>query len=219
MAKQTEDSRPVLRNLEEIEEQLLQQIKAEPDADDFTAANQLFHEAIDWCVFHNQRIQDFLAGQTDGIAVSEYIEKHHLDKEVKTYRDMARLDDKVFVILFKDRLHVAIAHLRQGAALGLDEASQFAIDSLIRWFPHDYPTEYVSAAREIGALIENRLSAATGQHTAQQASLIVKEVFQEADRICTRYDVYYNTDPYYRANGYLADYIYLRYLGHSAFER
>ncbi len=217
MAKEKEDRRPLLRNLEEIQEQLLQQIKAEPDADDYPAANKLFHEAIDWCVFHNQRIQDFLARQTDSIAVSEYIEKYHLDKDVKTYGDQARLDDKVFVILFKDRLNVAVAHLQKGAELGLDEASQYAIDSLIRWFPHDYPTEYVSAAREIGAVIENHLSATTGRHTVQKASVIVNDIFQEADKITDQYDVFYNTDPYYRANGYLADYVYLRYLGHSAF--
>ena len=119
-----------------------------------------------------------------------------------------------FVTAVIDALTEMEQHTERGYELGLDDEQIRVVDMLWSWVPHDYPEEYVAAAKDIVKMIEKLLPAKTVIRSRNGFKLFYDTVLPKLKEIVDKYDVPVDTTDYYNLTmGYMREWMYAKYLG------
>lgn len=127
---------------------------------------------IDWAMFNNPVVQDYLAN-------------------IIHFKGVRKNDEweKIGADLMTALLNIH-NHLFLGQENGLNSHGQFIIDALWGFVPHDYPAEYVACAKDILTSVYELLPAKKNKGQKRQ---FVNKVIQRCSEITKKYDVDFDT--------------------------
>lgn len=106
------------------------------------------------------------------------------------------------------------SHRERGRKLGLDAEQMRVVDLLWSWVPHDYPEEYVKAAKEIIKAADKLLPGKTVIRSRKGFLEYRKQLTPKLVGIVEKYDLPVDlTDRYNLTMGYMNEWLYSKYLG------
>ncbi len=196
----------------------LAQDKTDPEYD-FTIDNVAL---TDWLTTTPYRFVAMLVGRTMleveyskvigyNDAEQDYYAEHCPSGEFHT-ADPEEATQAVQMLL--DGLREIRSHREQGRQLGLSAEQERVVDLLWSWVPHDYPEEYVAAAREMVEAAECEMPGKTVIRSRQGFLDYKKQLMPKLVAIVRKYDLPVDlTDRYNLTTGYMNAWLYSKYLG------
>lgn len=113
-----------------------------------------------------------------------------------------------------DGLKEIRSHREQGRQLGLNNEQRRVVDLLWSWVPHDYPEDYVAAAKEMVEAAEREMPGKTVIRSRQGFLIYKKQLMPSLVAIVKQYDLPVDlTDRYNLTIGYMNEWLYRKYLG------
>lgn len=113
-----------------------------------------------------------------------------------------------------DCLKEMSSHREQGRKLGLNDEQRRVVDLLWSWVPHDYPEDYVAAAKAMVEAAAKQLPGKTVIRSRQGFLIYKKQLMPELVAIVKKYDLPVDlTDRYNLTIGYMNEWLYSKYLG------
>ena len=113
-----------------------------------------------------------------------------------------------------DGLNEIRSHREQGRQLGLNDEQRRVVDLLWSWVPHDYPEDYVAAAKEMVEAAEREMPGKTVIRSRQGFLIYKKQLMPSLVAIVKKYDLPVDlTDRYNLTIGYMNEWLYKKYLG------
>jgi hypothetical protein len=105
-------------------------------------------------------------------------------------------------------------HAEKGRQLGLSDEQMRVVDLLWSWVPHDYPEDYVAAAKEVIEVVDRALPAKTVIRSHKGFKLFYDQLIPQLVKVIEKYDLSVDlTDRYNLTMGYMYDWVYAKYLG------
>lgn len=196
----------------------LAQDKTDPE-NDFTIDNA---PLIDWLTTTPYHFLAMLVGRTMleveyskvmgyNDAEQDYYAEHCGTDEFYT-DDPEKATQAVQMLL--DGLKEIRSHREQGRQLGLNDEQRRVVDLLWSWVPHDYPEEYVAAAREMVEAAECEMPGKTVIRSRQGFLIYKKQLMPKLVAIVKKFDLPVDlTDRYNLTMGYMNAWLYSKYLG------
>lgn len=161
-------------------------------------ARIMMYVEYDRVVGHNDAIQDYYAEHCpigDFDAQNEDEANEFTGNVIKALMEMKR-------------------HETEGHFLGLDDEQIRVVDMLWSWVPHDYPKEYIEAAKDIIKTVDKALPAETVIRSRKGFLEFYDKLIPELVKIVEKHDVPVDlTDQYNLTMGYMHDWLYAKYLG------
>jgi len=118
------------------------------------------------------------------------------------------------VQMLLDGLKEIRSHREQGRQLGLSIEQERVVDLLWSWVPHDYPEDYVAAAKEMVEAAEREMPGKTVIRSRQGFLIYKKQLMPSLVAIVKKYDLPVDlTDRYNLTIGYMHEWLYRKYLG------
>lgn len=118
------------------------------------------------------------------------------------------------VQMLLDGLKEIRSHREQGRKLGLNDEQRRVVDLLWSWVPHDYPEDYVAAAKVIVKAAEREMPGKTVIRSRQGFLFYKKQLMPKLVAIVKKYDLPVDlTDRYNLTMGYMHEWLYRKYLG------
>ena len=152
---------------------------------------------------------DKVAGNND--AVQDYYAEHCPINDFFT-NDLDKANGIIQLLL--DGLNEIRSHRERGRQLGLDAEQMRVVDLLWSWVPHDYPQEYVKAAKEIIKAADKSLPGKTVIRSRKGFLEYRKQLTPKLVEIVEKYDLPVDlTDRYNLTMGYMNEWLYSKYLG------
>ena len=152
---------------------------------------------------------DKVAGNND--AVQDYYAEHCPLNDFYT-NDLKEANGIIQLLL--DGLTEIRSHREKGQQLGLDAEQMRVVDLLWSWVPHDYPEEYVKAAKEIIKAADKSLPGKTVIRSRKGFLEYRKQLTPKLVKIVEKYDLPVDlTDRYNLTMGYMNEWLYSKYLG------
>lgn len=150
-----------------------------------------------------------VAGNND--AVQDYYAENCRLNDFFT-NDLEKANDIIQALL--DGLTEIRSHRERGHELGLDAEQMRVVDLLWSWVPHDYPEEYVKAAKEIIKAADKSLPGKTVIRSRKGFLEYRKQLTPKLVKIVEKYDLPVDlTDRYNLTMGYMNEWLYSKYLG------
>ena len=119
-----------------------------------------------------------------------------------------------FVTAVIDALTEMKQHTDLGHELGLEDEQIRVVDMLWSWVPHDYPEEYVAAAKDIVKMVEKMLPAKTVIRSRNGFKQFYDTLLPKLKEIVDKHGVPVDPTDYYNLTmGYMRDWLYAKYLG------
>ena len=118
------------------------------------------------------------------------------------------------VQMLLDGLREIRSHREQGRQLGLNDEQRRVVDLLWSWVPHDYPEDYVAAAKAMVEAAEREMPGKTVIRSRQGFLIYKKQLMPSLVAIVKQYDLPVDlTDRYNLTIGYMNEWLYGKYLG------
>lgn len=118
------------------------------------------------------------------------------------------------VQMLLDGLREIRSHREQGRKLGLNDEQERVVDLLWSWVPHDYPEDYVAAAKEMVEAAEREMPGKTVIRSRQGFLIYKKQLMPSLVAIVKKYDLPVDlTDRYNLTIGYMNEWLFRKYLG------
>lgn len=150
-----------------------------------------------------------VAGNND--AVQDYYAENCRLNDFFT-NDLDEANDIIQALL--DGLTEIRSHRERGHELGLDAEQMRVVDLLWSWVPHDYPEEYVKAAKDIIKAADKSLPGKTVIRSRKGFLEYRKQLTPKLVKIVEKYDLPVDlTDRYNLTMGYMNEWLYSKYLG------
>lgn len=150
-----------------------------------------------------------VAGNND--AVQDYYAEHCPLNDFFT-NDLEEANGIIQLLL--DGLTEIRDHRERGRELGLDAEQMRVVDLLWSWVPHNYPEEYVKAAKEIIKAADKSLPGKTVIRSRKGFLEYRKQLTPKLVKIVEKYDLPVDlTDRYNLTMGYMNEWLYAKYLG------
>ncbi len=149
-------------------------------------------------------------------AEQDYYAEHCPSNEFHT-ADPEEATQAVQMLL--DGLREMRSHREQGRQLGLSAEQERVVDLLWSWVPHDYPDEYVAAAKEMVEAAEREMPGKTMIRSRQGFLDYKKQLMPKLEAIVRKYDLPVDlSDRYNLTMGYMNEWLYGKYLGRVALD-
>ena len=161
-------------------------------------ARIMIEEEFSRVVGKDDAVQDYYAEQSD----STYLNHH----------DITLCNEYISGVL--EGLETVRVHRLKGQQLGLDDEQMRVTDALWGWVPHDYPSEYVEAAKEIVATVDKAMPDALVIRSRNGFIKFKNKVFAKMESIVKKHDLSVDLmDGYNITVGYLYDWLLRKYDG------
>lgn len=144
-------------------------------------------------------------------AVQDYYAEHS-DTSFLNHHDLSMCNDYISGVL--ESLETVRVHRQKGQQLGLNDEQMRVTDALWGWVPHDYPSEYVEAAKEIVAAVDKAMPDELVIRSRNGFLKFKNKVFVKMESIVKKHELSVDLmDGYNITVGYLTDWLLRKYDG------